>query len=212
MDTSATSTLLGTAQSSQTAPAGRAISELSSDDFFKLLVTQLTNQDPLQPTSNDEMLKQISSIREIELSSTLTDSLRKISGEQRGSSASALIGQHVTGAPATDGSVPQGIVVGVRFAADGPVLLLSSGAQVPLDQVGLVQSPEQAAASLVGQTVSGVDRRDPKNPIVVEGVVTAARADKQEQMVLELDNGKTLRLADIAAVSASADAGALATA
>ncbi len=201
MDTSATSSVLG---SSQTAPSGRAISELSSDDFFKLLVTQLTNQDPLQPTSNDEMLKQISSIREIELSSTLTDSLRKISGEQRGSSASSLIGQHVTGTPATDGSVPQGIVVGVRFATDGPVLLLSSGAQVPLDQIGLVQSPEQAAASLVGQTVSGVDRRDPKNPIVVDGVVTAARTDEQQQMVLELDNGKTLRLADIAAVAVDA--------
>lgn len=193
----------GAASTASTSPG---ISSLSSDDFFKLLVTQLTNQDPLQPTSNDEMLRQISSIREIELSSTLTDSLRKITGEQRGSTASSLIGQHVTGNPSQDGSVPQGIVVGVRLAADGPVLVLANGAQLPLDQVALIQSPDQAAASLVGQTVTGVDRRDPRNPIVLTGVVTAARTDDQKRMILELDTGKSLPLSDVAA--ASVDAGA----
>ena len=40
---------------------------LGSQDFLKLLVAQLTNQDPLDPTSNQELFQQIASIREIEL-------------------------------------------------------------------------------------------------------------------------------------------------
>lgn len=40
--------------------------ELTSQDFLKLLVTQLTYQDPLDPMGNEELLRQISSIREIE--------------------------------------------------------------------------------------------------------------------------------------------------
>ncbi len=57
------------------APAkkGNAFDELGSSDFLKLMLTQLTNQDPLEPTGNEELLRQISSIREIELSTTLTE-------------------------------------------------------------------------------------------------------------------------------------------
>ena len=49
---------------------------LGSQDFYELLITQLTNQDPMEPMGNEELLRQIASIREIELSSSLTESLQ----------------------------------------------------------------------------------------------------------------------------------------
>ncbi len=184
------------------AQKSNSFDELGSQDFLKLLITQLTNQDPMEPTSNEDLLKQISSIREIELSTTLTDSLRVLTGQQHVTSASSMIGQHVTGLAGADGQVSGGVVVGVRFAEGGrPVLLLSNGQEMPLDQVSLIQPPLRAAEALVGRSVMGIDQRDPKAPQVVEGVVTAARLDEKGEAFLELDTGSELRLRDLVSMT-----------
>lgn len=175
---------------------------LGSQDFLKLLVAQLTNQDPLDPTSNQELFQQISSIREIELSTTLTDSLRTLTGQQRFSSASSLIGKYVTSQPGANGLEDRGVVVGVRFASDGkPILLLGSGAELHLDRLNTIESPLRAGEALVGQKVSGVDRRDQSDPRAVEGVVTGSRVDESGDVVLELDSGEDLRLADVMTIT-----------
>ena len=167
-----------------------------------MLVTQLTNQDPLDPTSNQELFQQISSIREIELSSTLTDSLRSLTGQQRFSSASSLIGQYVTSLPDPTGLADRGVVVGVRFAADGqPILLLGSGAELHLDRLSTIESPLRAGEALVGHKIIGVDRRDLSDPRAVEGVVTGVRMDDGGNVLLELDSGDDLRLADVMTIT-----------
>ena len=175
---------------------------LGSQDFLKLLVAQLTNQDPLDPTSNQELFQQIASIREIELSTTLTDSLRTLTGQQRFSSASSLIGQYVTSLPDANGLEDRGVVVGVRFAVDGrPILLLGSGAELQLDRLSTIELPLRAGEALVGQKITGVDRRDPSDPRAVDGVVTGVRLNEGGDVVLELDSGDDLRLADVMTVT-----------
>lgn len=189
-----------------TAGGANAAADLSSDDFYKLLITQLTNQDPLDPTSNEDLLRQISSIREIELSSTLTDSLRRMTGGQRFSSAAGLIGQYVSSVPGESGETTRGMVVGVRFDADQqPILRLSDGREVAMESVASIESPMRAAESLVGLAVTGLDRRKPSEPRALEGVVSGVRTDEQGDVVLELDTGESLRLRDVVGVG-SADA------
>ncbi len=183
------------------APTRASLPEMSTQDFLKLLVTQLTHQDPLEPMGNEELLRQIASIREIELSTTLTDSLQTLTGQQHFASASSLIGQYVTGLPGPDGATQRGLVVGIRFAPQGQtVLLLSNGAELSLSQVGTIESPLRAGEALIGQKVAGVDRRDSSQPEAVEGVVTASRLDDAGQVLLELDSGHDLRLIDVLGV------------
>ena len=185
-------------------PASNSFSDLASEDFLKLLITQLLTQDPLEPTGNEELLQQISSIREIELSTALTSSLGVLTGQQRFASASTLIGQYVTALPGPDGVAKAGIVVGVRFEADGrPMLQLADESEISLDQVSTIEPPIRAGEALIGLTVVGVDRRNPAEPAVVEGVVTAARIDEQDEVVLELDTGEDLRLRDFVSVTAA---------
>jgi flagellar basal-body rod modification protein FlgD len=179
----------------------RSTAELGSGDFMKLLITQLTNQDPLEPTKNEDLLKQIASIREIELNSTLTDSLRMLTGQQRFGAASSLMGQYVTSQTQTDGGQLRGLVVGIRFdAANQPILKLSDGSELPLEQVNSIEPPGRAADAMLGQAVLGVDRRTSAAPIV-EGVVTGVRTQGQNEVVLELDDGGTIRLQDVVEVS-----------
>ncbi|HUU83399.1 MAG TPA: flagellar hook capping FlgD N-terminal domain-containing protein, partial [Phycisphaerae bacterium] len=154
---------------------------LSGDDFFQLLIAQLVNQDPLEPTSNQELLQQISSIREIELSGTLADSLKSLTDQQRYGSASALIGHYITGRPDSadpSGLRPEGVVVAVRFSTDGQAFLrLDNGLELSLEQLDTVLSPEAAAHALVGKLVSGLDPANPAAPTLIEGVVTGVRTE-----------------------------------
>ena len=184
-----------------TAGTPNAFGDLGSEDFLKLLIMELRHQDPLEPVGNAELLQQISSVRDIELSTTLTDSLRLLTGQQRFASASSLIGQFVTALPDDNGVAESGLVVGIRFAEDGqPILRLANGSELPVEKIGMIESPLRAAEALVGQAVVGVDGRDPSKPEMVEGVVTGARIDEQSDVMLELDTGHDLRLRDLAGV------------
>lgn len=192
---------LNTAAPVRSTPTTRSAAELGSDDFFKLMITQLTNQDPLKPTDNNELLRQISSIRDIELSSQLTDSLGALSGQKQFAASSTMIGQFVTGKQNADGTVVQGMVVGVRFGEDGsPILRLATGSELPIKNLETIESPLVVGQALVGKTVMGVDQRKPSDPSVVEGIVTAAVLDENREAVLELDTGETLRLRDVLSV------------
>ncbi len=182
--------------------ASRSASDLSSDDFFKLLIAQLTNQDPMEPTSNAELLQQISSIRDIELSTTLTASLQKLAGQQQFGSASMLIGQYVTSVADSHGNVKEGTVVGVKFDPQGrPTLQLSSGIELDMSQLASIVSPVQAGETMVGRQITGLDRRNPAEPEVIEGLVTAVRVAEGGEVILELDSGDDLRLRDVMATN-----------
>jgi len=178
-----------------------AADALTGEDFFKLLIAQLSNQDPLEPTSNQELLQQISSIRDIELSTTLTESLKSLTDQQRYSSAAGLIGNYVTGRADTDDPTslrPEGVVVGVRFLPDGRALLqLDNGTELALERIETVVAPDTAAASLVGKLVTGVDTSDPGQPRLIEGIVTGVRDRPDGTIVLELDTGEELELKNV---------------
>ena len=60
------------ATSSNTAAATgvNRMADLSSEEFVQILITELQNQDPFNPSDTNAMLEQISSIRNIDQSQT----------------------------------------------------------------------------------------------------------------------------------------------
>lgn len=184
-----------------TSSAPPSVGGLTADDFFKLLIAQLTNQDPLEPTSNQELMEQISAIRDIDLSTTLVESLKTLTGQQRFAAAPALIGKYVTAAvdPLNpELAPPAGIVVGVRYQPDGQILLqLDTGAELPLDRIESVAEATQSAESLIGMSVTGISSADPTSVAVISGIVTEIRTDATGRVTLELDTGEALALTDL---------------
>lgn len=126
----------------------RGISSMKSEDFFKLLVTELRQQDPFEPAKTADMIGQVSQIRSIELSTALTGSLEQLSQQQRTAGASELLGKYVTASvPGADGrpSEVSGVVTGVRFNPDGTAVLeLDSGASVMAAHVTRVTTLEHS--------------------------------------------------------------------
>uniref|UniRef100_UPI0035685EA9 flagellar hook assembly protein FlgD n=1 Tax=Novipirellula sp. TaxID=2795430 RepID=UPI0035685EA9 len=70
-----------------------SFSSVDTDSFMKLLISELQNQDPLNPTDNAEMIQQISQIREIGATDQLTQTLSNLSNSQELVTASGLIGR-----------------------------------------------------------------------------------------------------------------------
>ena len=193
-----TAAILPVAPTSSAAPS---VGGLTADDFFKLLITQLTNQDPLEPTSNQELMQQISAIRDIDLSTTLVESLKTRTSQQRFAAAPALMGKYVTAAvdPLNpELAPPAGIVVGVRYQPDGQILLqLDTGAELPLDRIESVAEATTSADSLIGMSVTGISSADPTSIAVISGIVTEIRTDATGRVTLELDTGEALALTDL---------------
>lgn len=87
---------------------------IKPDDFLKMLITELQNQDPTNPTDNSQILQQISEIRNIQATSDLTSTLNAVQLEQTFSAGSQLVGKSVQGL-ADDGSTVSGTVDSVTF-------------------------------------------------------------------------------------------------
>src|SRR5690606_6250305 len=96
------------------APQERGLSSLKSEDFFRILVTEMQQQDPLAPSETSDMISQVSQIRTIELSDQLTGTLDALAQQQRTANVSGLVGKFVSAeVTAADGSksTVQGVVM-----------------------------------------------------------------------------------------------------
>ena len=83
------------ASSNQAFGSANTLNDLDLDSFLHLMIAELQNQDPLNPLENDELLAQISQIREVGATEKLTETLDAVLLGQNISSATNLIGADV---------------------------------------------------------------------------------------------------------------------
>ena len=81
--------------SNQAFGSANTLNDLDLNAFFNLMITELQNQDPLNPLENNELLAQISQIREVGATEKLTATLDAVLLGQNISSATNLIGADV---------------------------------------------------------------------------------------------------------------------
>src|SRR4051812_28032631 len=89
--------------------AADAINDIDLSSFLKLMITELQQQDPLNPLDNKDMLNQIAQIRSIGASDKLTSTLDSVLLGQNISSATSLIGADIS-ALSDDGQPIEGVV------------------------------------------------------------------------------------------------------
>ena len=95
----ATNPVNGSSNAPQPAPLGNGdvMSGVKLDDFLKLMITELQNQDPLNPMDNGEILQQLGQMQSISSTTKLSQSLDSVVLGQNLSSASALISKSIQG-------------------------------------------------------------------------------------------------------------------
>jgi flagellar basal-body rod modification protein FlgD len=102
-----------------------AASRVSTDDFLKLLVTQLQNQNPLDPLTNEQFLAQLAQFQALdEMISTSNNTAAMLLGAKL-SLAGGLIGRTVT-AEGSGGVTITGVVERVVVEDGEPMLVIGS--------------------------------------------------------------------------------------
>lgn len=123
---------------------------LGRDDFLKLLLAQLQNQDPTQPVDDKEMLAELAQF-------TMIDTLQGVQKSMEGTQlaqASSLIGKSVTGT-GTDGQPLSGVVDSLVQDSTGITLSVNGRSISPTSVTSVVVPADAAgAAASSGSTAS----------------------------------------------------------
>ena len=90
---------------------------MKSEDFIRIIFTELTNQDPLNPLDNTQLVQQLGHLREIAATTQLTDTLASLQVGQSLTTASSLLGKKVT-ALSTNNQNITGVVDRVSVEVD----------------------------------------------------------------------------------------------
>jgi flagellar basal-body rod modification protein FlgD len=104
-----------------TAPTTTAAGKsLGKQDFLKLLMAQLQNQDPMKPMDDTQMIAQMAQFSALEASQQLNATIQSSNNMQTVFQAGALIGKYIQ-ANQTDGTSTTGAVTSVGFTTTNGV-------------------------------------------------------------------------------------------
>jgi flagellar basal-body rod modification protein FlgD len=95
--------------------------QLGKDDFLKLLVAQMQNQDPSNPTDDTQMASQLAQFSALEQMTNVADSMNALSSTMTLGQSYTLIGHEIAYTKA-DGSLASGVVDGVSVSNGAPTL------------------------------------------------------------------------------------------
>jgi flagellar basal-body rod modification protein FlgD len=118
--------------------AGAVGAALGKDDFLKLLVGQLKNQDPMNPTSDTDFIGQMAQFSQLEQTTNMATANDKLIAQQSGARAVSLLGRSVT-YPDTAGAFTTGVVEKVEWTAGIPSLTVGGVAGIDPQSVTAVQ-------------------------------------------------------------------------
>lgn len=141
-----------TQSSSQQSVGGNKFADLSSNEFMKVLLSELKNQDPMKPQDTTALMEQLSSLRNIESQTTLQNQLKNLVTQNQLAGAGNMIGKMVTGLSEGNDRI-SGLVSSVRVKEDQVLLELDNGQQLPMSRVTGITRP--AASSATGSTNGG---------------------------------------------------------
>ena len=114
--------------------------EMTSEDFIRIMFTELANQDPFQPNDSSALLDQLNSIRSIESDIKLTAQLESLVFGNKMATAGNLLGRIVGGLSQTNDRV-LGFVISVNRPGDVVFLALDTGDIIPFDNMETVVDP-----------------------------------------------------------------------
>lgn len=136
----------------------------NENPFIQLLVTQLKNQDPLEPLQNGEFIQQLSSFAAVQETQALNGKLADmialqqiVAGQNAFTQSAQLLGQTVTYLDPESGEESIGTVTAVELGDDGSLSLLIDGKEVPVSNVTGLQAQGEGSS---GQDEDEQDEQD----------------------------------------------------
>ena len=183
-------------------------SMISIETFYKLLMAEMTNQDPLEPTSNTEFVSQLASFAALQ---TNTDSLYYNTIAYATSLAGKTVTVATQGASKDDLDIVTGVVTGVDISDEKDIEVYITGERYKLKNVmnvvgaasniaGTSMGSDGAyAVSLIGKSVTVNSLTESGSSVLDIGVVDSVEIKNGEYRVVV--NGYSYGLNDVIKVT-----------
>ena len=110
---------------------------MNQEDFLKILLTQLTYQDPMKPMDNQEFMAQMAQFTSLEQTQQLNDKISTLISNQAALQSVGLIGRTVD--ITSNGGVLTGTVVSLSLSGDSPLITLRTSSGATLQDISLSQ-------------------------------------------------------------------------
>ncbi len=110
---------------------------MTQQDFLKVLLTQLTYQDPMKPMDNQQFMAQMAQFTSLEQTQQLNTKIETLIGNQAALQSVGLLGRTVD--ITTSSGTVTGTVTALSLAGDSPLITLKTSAGVTLANIGLSQ-------------------------------------------------------------------------
>ncbi|TDY65054.1 flagellar basal-body rod modification protein FlgD [Aminivibrio pyruvatiphilus] len=124
-------------ETNYTAAANQALretnSELGKEAFLKILIAQLSNQDPLDPLKDKDFIAQMAQFSTLEQMTNMNKSIEQMNAVTKGSAVN-YIGRVVEYLD-DEGLSTYGTVAYVRFDKSGVILTTTEEIEIPLEKV-----------------------------------------------------------------------------
>ena len=112
--------------------------QMGKDEFLKLLVTQLSHQDPTSPMKDQEFIAQMAQFSSLEQMHNIAGNLGSMADRQ----AMALVGKFVSGPDQMNGDDHSGTVEALFFSESGEAMLKVGDKAIRVKDVKMVSEPD----------------------------------------------------------------------
>lgn len=110
-------------------PVTSAASSLSMEDLLRVMLTELTYQNPLKPVENKDFMMQVAQFSSLDASQRLNQNLEKLLSLQSINQSVGLLGKTI--AAETPGGAVTGVVTALSLVEGEPqITLTTTGGQV----------------------------------------------------------------------------------
>ncbi len=135
MSVSAPSTTDSTIGPSQPSSAGSSMAgSLKEGDFLNLMMDQMKNQDPLNPSDPTQYMSELASFSSLDEQIQIQESSSQSASDQAASSALQMLGQNVNYTD-SNGNSGSGTVSAVDFTSGGPTLTVGGTSGISLSEI-----------------------------------------------------------------------------
>ncbi|MCT8175458.1 flagellar basal-body rod modification protein FlgD [Variovorax sp. PDC80] len=112
-------------------------SSLGMEDFLKILLTQLTYQDPLKPMDNQQFMAQMAQFTNLQQTQQLNDSIKTLITNQAALQSVGLIGKTVD--INTQSGTASGTVSALSLSGEAPMITVRTSTGATLTDISLSQ-------------------------------------------------------------------------
>jgi len=129
---STASSTIGPTQS--TGSASSVAGSLNEGDFLNLMMDQMKNQDPLNPSDPTQYMSELASFSSLDEQIQIQESSSETASNQAASSALQMLGQNVNYTD-SNGNSSSGTVTAVNFTSSGPTLTVGGTSGITLSEI-----------------------------------------------------------------------------